>query len=154
MTERIHFSAKPIKNLFDAPFQLHDVGFKPPGFWWSCDGDWERWCAAEDFDNPSEKLRYSVRFGSARILKLPTPQSVLKLTKDFCIQGNTMMIAWPALATVYDGIEITPYHGSLRLNRRCRWYYPWDCASGVCWNASKLSVKLIEPALAGDHVTG
>lgn len=39
----------------------------------------------------------------------------------------------------YDGIVITPYVWSMRLDRSAFWYYGWDCASGCIWNASAVA---------------
>lgn len=141
---RIHFSKQPLLKLRDADMRGDYIYDKPPGLWWSVNGDWERWCEHEQWDKPHEKIAYRVQIASARILRLRTERQVLKFTKDFCFQGDTRMIAWPAIASVYDGIEIPKYFWDIRHDKRCRWYYSWDCASGVAWNASRLKVSLVD----------
>lgn len=43
-------------------------------------------------------------------------------------------IDWQAVATRWQGVIITPYLWSMRLNSDVSWYYTWDCASGCIWD--------------------
>ena len=50
----------------------------------------------------------------------------------------TDQIDWAEVASKYDGIIISPYQWSLRLDMEMMWYYGWDCASGCIWNISAI----------------
>jgi hypothetical protein len=55
-------------------------------------------------------------------------------------------IDWPRVGADWQGIIIAPYLWERRFQS---WYYSWDCASGVIWDASAIaSITLCERAEA------
>lgn len=45
-------------------------------------------------------------------------------------------IDWASVCRAYQGIVISPYFWSRRMGPM--WYYSWDCASGVIWDADAI----------------
>jgi hypothetical protein len=85
--------------------------FKPCGFWYGVDDDWERWCKTEmpEWVYP---FKYSIDVSKANILLLDTPAAILEFTKQYKNMDDKRyeaMIRWHIVATKYDGIEIAPY---------------------------------------------
>jgi hypothetical protein len=81
---------------------------------------------------------YEVVLHDSNILVLDTPKKILEFGREYRIGES---IDWPRLAKTHDGIEISPYQWSLRLN--LLWYYGWDVASGCIWNTEKLQIIAI-----------
>ena len=161
----IHFSAsktitgvtsvKQSNNMLDPP--RSGIG-KPRGFWVSVEGNgdgWSDWCKDTNFAKPRLRYRHEVKLSpDAKILYLQNAADIDQFTqkyrdensqinKDIADIGpkyghpsDTMEIDWVAVAKKYQGIIISPYIYSRRLSGHCTWYYGWDCASGVIWDAN------------------
>lgn len=127
---------------------------KPRGLWLSDENDygWSEWCDDEQFRDTSTQVRTDFRFAEgANILHLATPEQLVDFTKEWGLANEdhiqkiygedalSHQIDWVAVAGSYDGILITPYHWSKRLE--VHWYYGWDVASACVWNLDAL-VKL------------
>ena len=149
----VHFSAEPlgpIHSMVQVDFPHHDVR-KPQGLWVSDEDDygWSQWCESSEFG--IGQLQHLVTLKSdAKILHIDGPAQLESFTDEFgefLLPGVTDLryVDWQAVADRYDGILITPYLWSCRLEDAFFWYYVWDCASGCIWNADAIaSVTLIE----------
>jgi hypothetical protein len=145
------------------------AGFgKPSGFWVSDETrgvhGWRAWCTSERFRSYAMRYEHEVVLSpNARILYLRTAKDIDAFADKY---GHSLMtllgkrdedreieiwggkhidiIDWHRVAKKYHGIIITPYIWSQRLGRHM-WYYGWDCASGVIWNARAIeSVTMIK----------
>lgn len=147
----VHFAETPYAQMFAWPSvrQEPTPSFKPRGLWLSDEDDfgWRAWCEAEAFR--LEALRFATRFTlrpnhQVRILR--SRGDILRFTDDYGapppwpIESWTLRqgfyIDWALVAQDYQGLLITPYQWSMRLDQRCFWYYAWDCASGCVWDLS------------------
>lgn len=146
VTRLVHYAHSPISELYNETPSDHP-GWKPNGLWLSVEGGdpcWREWCESNNFNRG--KILYEVRLQPvAKILRLQTADSVLKFGKRMSawprllpdvMRDYTQYINWKRVARRYDGIIISPYQWSLRHDKRCFWYNPWDCASGCVWNAA------------------
>lgn len=146
---RLHFSAKPIERLHAVKPWTEEGGYlKPHGFWYECDGDWQRWTSGESFDDLSKKLCYRLELRDANVLKITTLAEFDAFQKQY-----VTVAAYPGSSTKmpdvkrlyddgYDGLEIAPYQWKRRLGMGTMWYYGWDCASGVLWTPRNATVTL------------
>ena len=124
--------------------------FKPMGFWYSVDGDWERFCASEALDW-AQGATYDVVLGKEKILFIATIEQLDAFHEKYSAKNagrwSTAFIKWDRVAHEYDGIEIAPYQWKRRLDGVVSdWYYSWDCASGCIWNPKGVQILLKEPA--------
>lgn len=144
--KRTHISkSKSIKVRPVAEAQ--QVDFKPKGFWYSVDGDWERWCKSESPDWLEGANTHAVELGRERILYLRSVDDLDEFHKKYkpvnVEKSLENYIDWAAVASEYDGIEIAPYQRKRRLNGPAhRWCYGWDCASGCIWRPNGVIVSL------------
>jgi hypothetical protein len=158
MSERTHLamSAEPI-ILREALVGLYDgVGaYKPAGFWYEVDGDWRRWCEAEDFGYGSHL--HSVSLNNCNVLlidslgKLDDFHGEYNIAKPISLTYLHLTIDWPKVAALYDGIEIAPYRWERRLTHDFMWYYGWDCASGVIWRPKNAVVAYVGEVKPDSH---
>lgn len=138
-----HYSARPITQLYKK-VERDEKYFKPTGLWVSVDGehDWRAWCEAENFRLECLRIKYSVKLKpTANILHLSTAVELETFTKEYSVRGLAgsdlnCHIDWPRLRGQYDGIIISPYQWSQRME--LMWYYSWDCASGCVWNIEQI----------------
>jgi len=139
---RTHVSAKPIERLIAKPALRADHPMKPNGFWYEVDGDWQRWCAAEEGMGWLEgrKLYELTMDPAVRLLEIRDVDDIDAFHAEYArpMYGSrySMYAEWGRVAKQYDGIEIAPYLWERRLATEFMWYYGWDCASGVIWNMS------------------
>jgi hypothetical protein len=145
---------------------------KPQGFWLSDESrgayGWRSWCRAERFRTYAMRYEHEVELvPNAKILYLRTAGDIDKFTAKFGYSlldliaeangepsfnsrhpyGGPMYdgIHWKKVAAKYHGIIITPYIWSRRLELSSQWYYGWDCASGVIWNARAVAgIRLVK----------
>ena len=149
---RCHYSAKPIKRLRAMkPWEEGAGAYKPKGFWYEVDGDWLRWCEAENFDDLTKKLCYRLELDGERILNIRGLADFDAFHREYVRVeaypgAHTKAPDWRAIADQYDGIEIAPYLWERRLGMETMWYYGWDCASGVLWNPRGTRLVLHESA--------
>lgn len=149
----IHFSAVPIGALVSVE-QTREPAMKPQGFWVSDESGedgWRAWCQAESFhlDRLTVATRITLR-PDHRVCWLATAWDIRRLTDAYGAwpayldeqpwtikQGYA--IDWARVAHDYQGVLITPYQWSLRLDPKVYWYYGWDCASGCIWDISAIA---------------
>ena len=138
----IHYSGEPLGEL-RVFCQRKDA--KPRGLWFSCEGedDWKRWCEAENFrsDRFSEASQIFIK-EDANILLIDSVFGIDALTREFIAEPgegaasflSSYFIDWGKVSETYQGIIISPYQWSRRLEGGASWYYGWDCASGCVWD--------------------
>jgi hypothetical protein len=138
---RTHVSKNPIARVR----ATKDVGegMKPQGFWYEVDGDWRRWCGAEQPDWLEGRLLYAVDLGKTNVLKITTVEELDAFHAEYAGGGRLYDCDWRRLAKKYDAIEIAPYRYERRLDPNTMWYYPWDCASGVIWRPKGVKLRLL-----------
>jgi hypothetical protein len=113
---------------------------KPRGLWVSdeaADVSWSTWVQGEELDWLTAGYWYSVSLSSrANILCLQSDRDIRNFTSAYSTESWLgAAIDWAKVAVRFDGIVITPYVWSCRLDPKTTWYYGWDCASGCIWNA-------------------
>ena len=133
----VHYSAIPLK--FNRRRKYEASGsYKPNGFWVSVrgDDDWEWWCRSEDFHIDSLQCTHTVVLRpDANILFISTQCGMEDFQHRYAVNIRSLFaIAWEQVRKKYDGLIISPYRWSYRLNPDFMWYYGWDCASGCIWN--------------------
>lgn len=152
-----HYSAEPVVAV-ESREQGCETGKnwhwrgKPNGFWVSVKGedDWPDWCNAESFGLDRLGICHRVEIApSANVLHVSGVEAFNafdarygrdeKLYPDATYSKR--LIDWAAVARDYDGIIIAPYVWEHRFED---WYYGWDCASGVIWNAEAVAAIATE----------
>ena len=145
---RIHMSRQPIEKLYDRD-QARHPGFKPLGLWYGCGTEWLEWINENEPRWRGEWLYSVVLQQNANILFLSSVDDMNSFENkhrnhdafSICsplLKTSLMVnIDWAMVAKDYDGIEISPYQWSERLERM--WYYGWDVASGCMWNIRAIS---------------
>lgn len=161
MTGRlIHYSNTHLTGVYScSQYEGRSLkrGDKPNGLWVSVEGeqDWREWCEAESFGCLDCATEVVLR-PDAKMLRIETPEALKAFHDEYhCPPKWTMnlnedwddhAIAWLLVAEKYQGIIIAPYQWSWRLTDPIsHWYYGWDCASGVIWDAGAVAeVRPIE----------
>ncbi len=118
--------------------QPASADFKPLGFWYSVDGDWERWCTSDQHDWLEGHWRHTVELGQENILRISCAAEIDSFHRRYSV--SSYRVKWNVVANQYDGIQIAPYIGERRLDGETSWYYSWDCASGCIWRPKGLRV--------------
>ena len=141
-----HWHAAPLGELRNADPSQRGVGaYKPAGLWLSDESaeiSWSEWCRNEQFGIGSMWTDFDVDM--ADVLHISTERGLRKFTDIFGIQQelsqrySRIEIDWSTVGARYKGLLITPYIWSCRLD--LDWYYGWDCASGVFWDVSCLTL--------------
>lgn len=133
-----------------------DVTHKPKGFWYSVNGDWERWCRSEE-PGWLKGYQHEVTLGNENLLVIRTQKQLDRFHDEYSANTPPLKkkpyIDWFKVARAYDGIEISQYFWDRRLDLNMLWYYTWDCASGCIWRPKGVKVKLIKklPKPKGDR---
>ena len=117
---------------------------KPRGLWVSDNDDdtsWPVWCHGAGFRLKNLRWAYRVTLKpDAKILHIDDAEGLRRFDQIFGFYPpnwppglhSHFHIDWVKIAEWYDGILITPYLWSMRLD--LMWYYSWDVASGCIWN--------------------
>lgn len=142
-----HYSTKPMKRVRSArqadDLQSQFCG-KPRGLWVSVKGedDWASWCQGEQWGLDRLVVRHSVVLTpGANILRVSGVRALDDFHHRYSVtemlgRYSRSYIDWRFVAKKFDGILIAPYVWERRLEKPLSdWYYGWDCASGVIWNA-------------------
>ena len=128
--------------------------YKPKGFWYQVDGDWLRWCEAEDFGHGSHV--HSLDLNDCTVLLIDTLRKLDNFHRRFSRikrPGRYAIpeINWGKLSSLYDGLEIAPYRWERRLE--FSWYYGWDCASGVIWRPKNAVLRYVGPVQSNEELS-
>lgn len=158
--ELIITSPKIISNISDTSGScIEDM--KPVGLWYADGTEWISFLSYQMPDWMSRinyiykiKPKYSSGLnGSGGVLKLSTEEDVRDFSNEFGVRVYSRghdRIDWSHVSSIWDGIEIIPYQGSLRLDDIVKWYYTWDIGSGCIWRpsgASELELIRTRPGL-------
>lgn len=152
MSEPVDILKRTHCALSPDPIVLRDVSAetgtkcgvgKPVGFWYEVDGDWRRWCEAEEFSCGS--YIHAVDLGNCNIRKIDSLNKLDDFHRVFIKQDGPHKfiteIDWERVKEQWDGLEIAPYRWERRLEPGYMWYYGWDCASGVIWRPTGVTVS-------------
>ena len=159
MTEYIHWAKKEFdldRRYFYNPIESRRF-FKPFGLWFEVDGDWQRWCEAENFRKDEMNVCYQLEFEPFDVLFLKNELDIDRFTHQYergDLERNFHMdIDWPQVAEEYSGIVIAPYCWQRRMANHTMWYYGWDCASGCIWDLSIITrfERIERPALSPEE---
>lgn len=148
----IHYSKEPITEVYSSGENFVSYNFKPRGLWVSVEGedDWPSWCKSEGFGLERFICATEVILSkNASIKYLRNEKDIDSFSKKYGIKSEItpliLAIDWEKLRPKYQGIIIAPYVWQRRLSN-ARWYYSWDCASGVIWDKEAVKeIKAIEP---------
>lgn len=146
-----HYSRQPFVLSRSRTYSQEEFGNgKPRGLWLSDDSSfgWAEWCRGEEWNTASlaHAADYTLAPG-ANVLVLSGLDDILAFTAEY--QGHPSFtgraealashwIDWERVASVHDGILITPYSWNARSHLDTMWYYGWDCASACVWNLEVL----------------
>jgi len=141
----VHYTDKPIAQVYATQHQ-DDEWLKPSGFWVSDDDaedSWPKWCIVEDYNTHRLEIAYEVTLSKeADVLVLTTVEDIKNFTEDYRQPGSSQHVVWylnwSRVAEEWDGMVITPYQWSLRLDLDHLWYNGWDCASGCIWSVAAI----------------
>jgi len=151
--EFFHWSSKRVESINPRSY-IQEIDFKPNGFWFDVDKDWERFCIGDDWNLDGLKYLYRVQLkDTGNILVLNGTLDLRKFTEEYkaskypgvpysYIPMDSSWIDWRKVAALYSGIIIAPYIWGCRTD--LRWYYTWDCASGCVWNLDNLDIAFLE----------
>lgn len=146
----IHYSEQPLVNVYSREHGQGAGCYKTPGLWVSVEGDddWVAWCRSEGWGIESFKHATEIVLASsAKVLHLEGETALDGFTEEF-VNGRGPIwhreVDWQAVRARWQGIIIAPYVWSRRLAGHTSWYYGWDCASGVIWDAD--AVGELRPA--------
>lgn len=144
--KRTHITPKVLKKI-RPEMREQEIDSKPKGFWYGIDGDWERWCRAEEWGLADVSDEYELTLRDENLLQISSVEELDAFHKVYHAHIGGFIrnyIDWEAVAEKYDGIEIAPYQWERRLDGPAhRWYYGWDCASGCIWRPKGVTIKLI-----------
>ena len=152
----IHWAMKPTRFSSERSTRLQ-VGSKPVihrPLWVSDENDfgWREWCTYEEFMTENLKYAYEITFKPGpRVLTLATKDQLLEFGRVFQATDEqiglmsdggghpvdtstyrSLFLDWQKIADKFDAVLITPFQPELHfMDGRVRWYYGWDCASGV-----------------------
>lgn len=166
MRNLVHYSHKPLEDIYDCQQDLDFMGGrKPQGLWVTTENtedDWMSWCLCENFPLGNFLNKVSL-VPKANILYIKTSKALVdfhgqyKVTSSFARRYTGFpkhdAINWPAVAKKYDGIVIAPYQWKHRLSTPVsEWYYSWDVASGCIWKSRAIKKVTTRP-LTSDEKT-
>jgi hypothetical protein len=138
---KLHYSAKPF--ALDARRYEQSKDMKPCGLWLSVEDAWAEWCRSSEFRLAALTCVQEVKLdGTLNLKHLRTADEVLAFSDEFCPgEEFRTYLDWTRIAERWDGLLISPYQGSVRLDHRAFWYYGWDCASGCVWNLKQTTLE-------------
>lgn len=148
-----HYASEPREIDAREYIQAEDTPYdKPNGFWISVKGqdDWPSWCISEQFAEERLKYRHRVTLQEGHNIKILNNEKDIDLFEESystefgsssISRHQMMVIRWPLVASLYDGILIPRYLWSMRFRN---WYYGWDCASGCVWNTDVIRIESVE----------
>lgn len=147
----IHYSKKPLVKVRSKSHSDERCGaYKTPGLWVSVEGehDWPSWCLGENWGlDRFVHATEVVLAEDANVKHLSGATEIDDFTDEFHTGGSPIWhrgLDWEAIRMRWRGLIIAPYCWERRLADHTGWYYGWDCASGVIWDAK--AVKELRPA--------
>lgn len=132
----------------------NSIGFKPNGYWYSCNNSWYNWIIEEKMLEWLHNYIYKININRNVITDIRNKDKnkllVIKNIADldtfndmYGVQTKDYyrIINWSKVSKDYGGIEICPYFISKKFDYI--WYNTFDVASGCIWN-TKAIIKNIE----------
>jgi hypothetical protein len=140
--QRTHLSNNQVITLYEVKAtETTEAGaFKPAGFWYEVNGEWQR-CEANLW---SYRYIHKVTLNDCDVLVVDTLNTLDAFHAEYSVCNmpcGVRGIDWERVAARFDGLEIAPYQYRRRLD--FIWYYPWDCASGVIWRPKNAAITYI-----------
>lgn len=132
----IHYSEKPLDKIYSEDHDSSRCGtYKTPGFWFSCEGDqdWVEWCRDNDWGDYCYAYEVFLKEDSG-VLHLKDAEAIDRFSRAYGQGWGELN--WLLVRADYKGLMVSPYCWERRLDNDTTWYYGWDCASGVIWDAS------------------
>ena len=153
MRRLIHYSKTPLTKVRSTRHNDQSVGaYKTPGLWISVEGDddWLNWCKGENWNLDSIVHATEIVLSKeADVRTIGGASQLDAFTAEFSLKNVLAWdrgLDWPAIRSRWQGLIIAPYCWERRLSQHTHWYYGWDCASGVIWDAKAVKeVRAIEP---------
>jgi len=120
------------------------ISLKPNGLWYACGAGWLEFVQRE-WQSEAEKNIFKIEINPSSMLMIDNGEDFVNFSKEFGIKDSfVQQIDWSRVASMYSGIEISPYQARYRMSDEHGWYYPWDIASGCIWGADGiLGVEMI-----------
>jgi len=159
--KRYHVS--PIRKAGDLRFRNkrdyahQQITMKPKGAWWSVGASWMNWCEGESW-NVGGRV-FEVDVDVFNVLRIRSDDELHAFHAEFSaspkwydFDASEWNIDWRQVAERYTGVEIAPYLWRCRLNGPARWYYGWDCASGVTWKPRTIIQAVREVGQWSDEI--
>lgn len=140
----IHYSTKPLTKVRSRKNFEGAGAYKTPGLWVSVEGDddWPAWCKGEGFGLDGFTYATEVVLADDANVKHVSGATALDdFTEEFSVRQHGGPIwhrglNWNAIRKRWRGLIIAPYCWERRLVTG--WYYSWNCASGVIWDAKAI----------------
>lgn len=159
-----HYTDQPLEFDRRITYPQHPpMGYsKPYGFWVSVKGedDWPSWCRGQGYFLDGLKHKAAVVLHEENnILLISTGDELMAFHRKYCVddvdfprarewmddERRYWSLDWRAVAAEYQGIIISPYLWSHRLDGPM-WYYGFDVASGCIWDLDAIaSVTPVAP---------
>jgi hypothetical protein len=112
--------------------------------------DWLAWCRGEGWglDGFAHATEITLA-GGANVKHLASAEDIDEFSEEFRTHGSPIWhsgLNWGSIRERWQGLIIAPYCWDRRLSDHTGWYYGWDCASGVIWDAAAVGgLKPIAP---------
>lgn len=142
----IHYSTVPLTKVRSTRHSDTRAGvYKTPGLWVSVEGehDWPSWCRGEQWGlDGFAHATEVVLSDTANVKHLSSADEIDEFTERFHVPSSPIWhrgLDWHAIRAEWQGLIIAPYCWERRLADHTSWYYGWDCASGVIWNAKAVA---------------
>lgn len=131
-------------------FELND--YKPKGFWYSINGEWEWFCKDNYPDGLDGENIMEIEVDLSRVLVLDNIIDLERFYEQYRITGDGMAkrlsksIDWREVKLHFKGIEFRNYwdhRDKCSFELGFMWYYQLDCSCGCIWDTSIVNVKNI-----------
>lgn len=161
MRRLIHYSSKPLTKVHSTTLNHRSCGiYKTAGLWVSAEGpdDWLHWCQSESFGlDGFKRATEVVLHKDANVCFLKSAAEIDTFTDEFAPakgrEGWDRALDWQRIRAKWMALIIAPYCWERRHEPHTGWYYGWDCASGVIWNAKAVKELIPLPAPVLEDVT-
>lgn len=143
---RLHLSHEEVITFQGRDNSANRRPFKPLGLWYGFGNSWAEWCLSEE-PHWLEPYVHEVVVDESKICKINNLAEFQEFEDAYGVREMTVAVTmlgpyridFAALSRRFAGLEINPYLYSRRLDSP--WYYGWDCAAGVVWDADAVQVR-------------
>lgn len=156
----IHYSDKPLTKVRSIKHDEQRCGaYKTPGLWVSVEGDhdWVAWCKGKQWGLGRLLCATEVVLADdANVRHLASADDIDEFSLQFHDSRRPIYhrgLNWAAIRERWRGLIIAPYCWERRMADHTSWYYGWDCASGVIWDAKAVKeLRQIDPPDLSEEV--